>query len=99
MGGRQANALILDIDGTLIDSCASEEWDLWINNDVKNDHITDCGEVIRKRPGLDAFLDVAFASGPVALWTHAPARWADIMVNQVMLTADGSPRPWAFVWS
>ena len=98
-GMRNNHPLI--IDGTLIDSTDIPTG--WAMADIQHDHLErsglmERGQAIKKRPGLDAFLDAAFASGTVALWTHAPARWADLMVNRVLLAADGSVRPWAFVW-
>jgi hypothetical protein len=94
---QRSHALVLDIDGTLIDDCPTPlRFDLW--RDVDWDYLTPGGHAIKKRPGVDAFLDAAFASGPVALWTHAGQRWASIIVNDVLVNADGNPRPWAFVW-
>ena len=94
---QRSHALVLDIDGTLIDDCPTPlRFDLW--RDVDWDYLMPGGNAIKKRPGVDAFLDAAFASGSVALWTHAGQRWASIIVNDVLVNADGNPRPWAFVW-
>ena len=65
---QRSHALVLDIDGTLIDDCPTPlRFDLW--RDVDWDYLTPGGNAIKKRPGVDAFLDAAFSSGPVALWT------------------------------
>ena len=86
------HALILDIDGTLIDSSDTATRPVWATH-VDYDHVTAHGEFIKKRPGVDAFLDAAFAAGPVALWTHADECWARVMTDQVLLDAHGAARP------
>ena len=71
--------LILDIDGTMLSEDCEDLWDITPS---------------ALRPGLHAFLDVAFARcGAVGIWTAASDVWARRFVDVV------GPRPWAFVWS
>ena len=87
--------IVLDIDGTLIDSSARH----YHVGDHAADIETPSGVSIFKRPGVDAFLDDLFLScRAVALWTHGSSEWLDVVVNRVLVDTDGRPRPWAFTW-
>ncbi len=71
--------LILDIDGTLLSDDCEDVFDI---------------TPAALRPGIHAFLDVAFSRcRAVGIWTAASDAWARRFVDVV------GPRPWAFVWS
>jgi len=89
--------IVLDIDGTLIDTLhRSELLDIFgpgVAPFAAEDADGDC---IFPRPHLSAFLDFLFSRfAAVAIWTAASRGWADFVVRDAL----GAHRPWAFVWS
>eukprot|EP00747_Dinoflagellata_sp_TGD_P031643 gnl/TRDRNA2_/TRDRNA2_135448_c0_seq1.p1 gnl/TRDRNA2_/TRDRNA2_135448_c0~~gnl/TRDRNA2_/TRDRNA2_135448_c0_seq1.p1 ORF type:complete len:411 (+),score=52.94 gnl/TRDRNA2_/TRDRNA2_135448_c0_seq1:76-1308(+) len=89
--------IVLDIDGTLIDSLGLFEVSEKLGEDAPEPAFQDeDGDCIFPRPHLEAFLDFCFVHfAAVAIWTASSRRWAETVVRAVL----GPRRPWAFVWS
>jgi hypothetical protein len=92
--------LVLDIDGTLIDSCSAEHA---AAEGLRSEHVSPPGvgsraggEHVFKRPYVDEFLDfVCERFAHVAVWTLAGPEWAGFVLEYVL------QRPisdFAFVW-
>eukprot|EP00927_Polykrikos_kofoidii_P050236 TRINITY_DN44157_c0_g1_i1.p1 TRINITY_DN44157_c0_g1~~TRINITY_DN44157_c0_g1_i1.p1 ORF type:complete len:473 (-),score=79.98 TRINITY_DN44157_c0_g1_i1:66-1484(-) len=95
-------ALILDMDGTLIDSLHRSELEALLLSGPGGTRppcpaIQDAdGDCVFPRPYLDEFLDFCFLRfAAVGIWTAASRDWADIVVRGVL----GAHRPWSFVWT
>lgn len=88
----KGKGIVLDIDGTLIDSMP------WPCDSVPHQpaHIVEGHTAIFPRPHLDKFLDFCFERFTgVGLWTTSDADWCSLIVNQVL----GPDRNWCFLWS
>ncbi|CAK0807339.1 unnamed protein product, partial [Prorocentrum cordatum] len=86
--------IVLDIDGTLIDSRCRRELHAGLPEPL---HVDSDGDCIFPRPHLEAFLDFCFERfDGVGIWTASSARWAATVVEHAL---GGRARPWAFVWS
>lgn len=75
--------IILDIDGTLIDSVPA---DYAIENNLpKPDIVSPWGDFIYKRPHLDDFLKYCHMNFKnVAIWTAGDDAWADLIVSKIL---------------
>lgn len=82
----QRKLLVLDLDETLVFSCC-EALDRPADLHVAGYHVY-------KRPHLDAFLEFAFATFDVGVWTSSGALYAEPLVAQLM-----PARCLRFVWS
>ena len=93
MAGR---TIVLDIDGTLIDSCTEEEARArGITAFVET--VDDDGDCGIKRPFVDAFLTHCFEHfSHVAVWTMASREWADFIITKVL---HREVEDFAFVWA
>ena len=98
--GEAGLCLVLDIDGTLIDSCSAEHA---AARGLRSEHVSPPGvgsraggEHVFKRPYVDEFLDfVCERFAHVAVWTLASPEWAGFVLAHVL------QRPisdFAFVW-
>jgi len=93
---RSDKTLVLDIDGTLIDSMHRSEVVARLGPGVRPVAEDDDGDCLFPRPHLEAFLNFCFARfAAVAIWTAASRGWADFVIRGAL----GAARPWAFVWS
>eukprot|EP01083_Nonionella_stella_P093857 263221_1 len=102
---RSNKCIILDIDGTLIDTLPEQIYKEQKNNlsiSRKPDHITDEGDYIWKRPGLDAFIKFCFDNFQhVSIWTAASQEWADVFIRNLIghQYRDSFTQNGNFVWS
>lgn len=80
---RKDKNIILDIDGTLIDSVPA---DYAIDNHLpKPDIVSPWGDFIYKRPHLDTFLEYCVENFKnIAIWTAGDDTWADLIVSKVL---------------
>lgn len=87
MSGRMK--LFLDLDNTLISSEPLCDFDSkkYKNKAVKFDfHDMDDYYVVFERPGLQDFLDYAFANFDVSVWTAASREYGLFIINNIILT-------------
>ena len=90
--------IILDIDGTLIDSLTYQVY-TENKNDIprKPDFITDDKDCMFKRPGLDVFIKFCFDNFKhVAIWTASGKQWAQSFVSHIIQPQ--YRHKFAFVW-
>eukprot|EP00445_Apocalathium_hangoei_P002614 CAMPEP_0203862548 /NCGR_PEP_ID=MMETSP0359-20131031/13648_1 /ASSEMBLY_ACC=CAM_ASM_000338 /TAXON_ID=268821 /ORGANISM="Scrippsiella Hangoei, Strain SHTV-5" /LENGTH=446 /DNA_ID=CAMNT_0050779949 /DNA_START=18 /DNA_END=1358 /DNA_ORIENTATION=- len=93
--GRRRAGIVLDIDGTLIDSMHVSEIEASLGSGVVPVHEDEDGDCIFPRPHLAAFLDFCFSRfDSVGIWTASSEEWATTVIHRVL----GHDRPWAFVW-
>jgi len=96
LGSKSRKGIVLDIDGTLIDSLTDVDIEKGLSGRLQPTYITSEGDAIFARPHLQSFLDFCFDHFlGVGIWTAASRDWAEVVVAHVL----GNHRPWAFVWS
>eukprot|EP01084_Bolivina_argentea_P192592 330582_1 len=77
--------IVLDIDGTLIDSLTKQIYYENMNCLRKPDYIDNEDNCIWKRPGFDIFIKFCFDNFKhVSIWTAASKQWANIFINKII---------------
>ncbi|CAK9058536.1 unnamed protein product [Durusdinium trenchii] len=85
-----SKGIVLDIDGTLIDSTP------FCDGSSPATYVHEEHTAIYARPHLDEFLDFCFERfDGVGLWTTSDASWCHLVVDEVL----GKHRDWCFFWS
>lgn len=84
MKASKKHNVILDIDGTLIDSIPWEYTDVYDLPDP--DIISPFGDFVYIRPYLKQFLKFCFSNFKnVAIWTAGDKRWAEFVISKILL--------------
>ena len=91
--------LFLDLDATLIDAHATDEYDFEKNEEKATRfvfHDMDNYYIIFERPKLQSFLDYIFANFNVSVWTAASRDYALFIVDNIILSKPGRKLDWVF---